>query len=112
METISVNIAEEMLKDFDIDPDTLSTAEKEIYNRKYFNLKRLTVDDLKTYVSRMKNAVALELCDIQGDNPKDAQLKARLKNYILQEMFLIAPDKAEEALRRGLEVKKKRGQLK
>jgi hypothetical protein len=102
METISVNIAEEVLKEFDIEYDDLTPAEQEIYDRKYFNLKRLTVGDMKTYIARMKNAVAMQLCDTEGTDPKDALLKARLKNYILQEAFLISPDKAEEALRRNI----------
>ena len=51
----------------------------------------------------MKNSIALQLSDLTDVNEdsftKDILLKARLKNYILLEAFLTAPDKAEKALR-------------
>ena len=111
METLSLNLAEELLEKYDIKYENMTPAELETYNSKYFNLKRLTVSDLKEYISRMKNAVALELCDTPVGDPKDAVLKARLKNYILQELFLVAPDRAEKALRKQLDAKKRQGKL-
>lgn len=108
METIPVNIAEEVLKEFGIDYEDLNAAERETFQSKYFDLKKISVGDIKTYISRIKNALILQLCDTEGSDIKDGILKARLKNYVLLEMFLLTPERAEEALRKNLEAQKKK----
>lgn len=75
----------------------------------------LTVSDIRTHVENMKNAVVIELSDepefihskifpfLKRHNPKNIQLKARLKNYILLASFLATPEQAREALEKSLQ---------
>jgi len=100
-----MNLYEKYLEEEGIKYEDLNPTEKETYNQKVFDIKNITIADLKQHIIDMKNSVALQLSDITDtdeDVEKDIMLKARLKNYILLEAFLTAPDKAEKALRDSL----------
>lgn len=103
------NLKDKILEEYGLHYEDLNIEERETYNSSYFNLKTLSIEDIKNYISDMKNSIALQLTDIKGDEfEKNIILKARLKNYLLLEAFLTAPDKAEKALRESLAKTKKK----
>jgi phosphomevalonate kinase len=56
----------------------------------------LTVDKIRQYVTTMKEAVEQELTAYNLDMKQDMFLKARLRNYMMLEVFLTSPDKAKK----------------
>jgi len=103
---MDVNILDKILEEQGLSYEDLNPIERETYNRANFSLKTISVGDIKKYISGMKNSVAIQLADLPDDDPKNAVLKARLKNYALLEAFLTRPEKAEEAIRKQLGKKK------
>lgn len=90
-----------LLEKFGLSYEDLNTAEKETYVAwlNDWENKKLDIVDVRNYIVAMKNAVAMELADTPySDKDKGRILKARLKNYILLEAFLTAPEKARERL--------------
>jgi len=105
-----INLMDRILEEYGLNYEDLNIEERNTYQQQAFNLKNITVEDIITYIRDMKNAVALQLTDVPDDKEHgdlNSKLKARLKNYILQEAFLTAPDKAEKALRESLKNVKK-----
>lgn len=91
--------------------DDLSPEEKKTYNSliDQANKARLTLDSLKEGITRMKETVEGALVDepeyiyiigFKRLNPKNIYLKARLKNYLLIEAILLAPERAKAMLER------------
>ena len=100
-----MNLSDKILDEMGLRYEDLNIAERETYNAQAFDIKNITINDLKEHIGDMKNAVAMQLSDltnIDEDYDKDIFLKARLKNYILLEAFLTSPDKAEKALKDSL----------
>jgi hypothetical protein len=99
-----MNLSDKILEEAGLRYEDLSPEEKETYNAQFFNIKNLTIEDLKQHVIDMKNSIAIQLSDTdpQEDEYTDLILKARLKNYILLEAFLTTPEKAEKALRNAI----------
>lgn len=64
------------------------------------NKKGISITDVRDYVARMRGAVEKELTVTGLNNKQDTFLKARLKNYMLLDDFLMGPIKAKEALKR------------
>ena len=90
-----------LLEKFGLSYEDLNTVEKETYVAwlNDWENKKLDIVDVRNYIVAMKNAVAMELADTPySDKDKGRILKARLKNYILLEAFLTAPEKARERL--------------
>jgi len=99
------NLLDKLLEKQGLNYENLNAEEKETYNKANFSIQKLTVEDVARYVTSMKNSIALQLvnlAELDEDSFAEAEhelfLKARLKNYILMEAFLLAPAKAEEAL--------------
>ena len=99
------NVWDRILKDQGLNYEDLTKAEQETYNKANFSSKTLSIGDIKNYISYMKNAVAMKLSDTLEGDLKNPVLKARLKNYILIEMFLTTPERTEEAFKE--QIKKK-----
>lgn len=85
--------------------ENLTPQEKQTFFSMLANVKeaQLTPEKLKDYVSSMKSAVEEELINepefkwrfiFKVPNRKQILLKARLKNYILLEAFLLSPERA------------------
>lgn len=73
--------------------EQLSRKKEEIENAE------ITGENIKDYITQMKNAVSSELADLPSDEKskeRNTYLKARLKNYILLEELLFTPDKAKK----------------
>ena len=105
------NLLDDILRDQGLNYEDLNSVEKETYNKSNFSVQKLTVEDVKTYVANMKNSIALQLADTtfqnSADEEKNTLLKARLKNYILFEAFLLRPELAAEAFQKAIESSKK-----
>ena len=92
--------------------DDLNSTEKETYRAMAESLSQsqITPERLKDYILQMKMSVEHELIDEPEfmfifPNRKHLLLKARLKNYILLESFLLSPDKAKKAIENAIGVK-------
>ena len=101
------NMLDEILEKQGLKYEDLNPVEKETYNAKVFDLKTLNVGDVLSHIQDMKNSIALQLTEIELSDEKDLMLKARLKNYLLLEAFLTAPERAEKAIRDSLKNLKK-----
>lgn len=112
-----MNPLDKLLEEAGLSYEDLNVMERETYNAKSFDIRSITTNDIKENILLMKNSIAMQLCDV---NPslwdiltksnvwvKDQSLKARLKNYILLESFLLAPEKAEKALKNTINLRKK-----
>lgn len=66
------------------------------------NEKSISVDLIRSYISRMKDSVENELAVTGHEYKKDIYLKARLRNYLLLEAFLTSPEKARAAIEKTL----------
>lgn len=80
--------------------------------------KALTVEDVKKHIRVMIGSVEQELSNepeyiqvlfFRFRNDKNILLKARLRNYLLLEAFLTAPERAKEALENQLKALEGRG---
>lgn len=95
-----MNVTEEIEKKFDIKVETFNDLEKETYYNMLEQVQKaqMSPEKLKAYISSMKAAVETELTKIDLTSQQDIFLKARLKNYLLLESFLISPEKAKQVL--------------
>lgn len=102
---------DEVLEKKGLKYEDLTPEERETYNTlvDQANKARLTLDALKEGVTRMRESVETTLVDepeyiyilgFKKLNPKNIFLKARLKNYLLIEAILLAPDRAKAMLER------------
>jgi hypothetical protein len=84
--------------------EDLNYSERETYHSTNFNVDAINSGKLKEHVTEMKNSIAMQLTDVDPiqEPHKDLQLKARLKNYIMLEAFLLAPEKAQKAVEDSL----------
>lgn len=68
--------------------------------------KKLTVEDIRANVIRMRYSVEMELTDIIKKSPKSQEviyLSARLRNYVLLEAALYSPQTAGDDHRKDIE---------
>ena len=63
----------------------------------------LTVSSFRDYITQMKFSVENELTKPDLNKNQDLYLKARLRNLLLIESFLLAPEKAKEAVEKAIE---------
>lgn len=66
------------------------------------NDSQLTPEKLRDYIIAMRSAVEQELIKTELGAEQDLFLKARLKNYMLLEAFLISPEKAKKELENSI----------
>lgn len=105
------NILETILKRINpnLTYEELSEGERDTLLAMVENLKQgqLTLDQYKEYVQKMKYSVENELAKHDLDPKQDIFLKARLRNLMLLEIFLVAPEKARAAVDAQIEQMKK-----
>lgn len=98
------NLLDKVLEEQGLNYEDLSLAERETYNKANFSTQKLTLSDLKEHIRYMKDSIASQLADTpETDKRTNLYLKARLKNYILLEAFIVRPEKAAESYRKALE---------
>ena len=67
-----MNLYEKYLEEAGIKYEDLNPAEKETFNQKTFDIKNLSIADVKQHIIDMKNAVALQVSDIH-DTEEDLE---------------------------------------
>ena len=82
-----------------INIEKLSSEEKQTYFTMLDAVResQLSVEKLRDYIITMRDAVENELTKTDLTASQDLFLKARLKNYMLLESFLISPERAQKA---------------
>lgn len=98
-----------------LDIDKLNYAERETYMQLVAQVesKQMSAKDVKNAMTKLKDAVALELAQTPyNEQIKIQHLQARLLNAILLEQVFTAPEKAVEALKRAEENYSKKVQKK
>ena len=93
-------IVDELLKKSGLKYEDLNVLEKETLNvwTEALQKGQLTLTKVREYISSMREAVERELTKAKIGTKQDIFLKARLRNYLLLEAFMISPEKAEEQL--------------
>ena len=95
---------DELLKKYNLKYEELTPDERTTFNTMLDALQQnvLTIEKLRDFISSMKYAVEQELVKTGTNTRQDFFLKARLKNYMLLEAFLLTPVKAKKALDQSL----------
>ena len=80
--------------------DKLNSEELKTYEEhlKILEGKTLSVADIKTFVRMMIGNLERALVDAREGSAESKGMKCRLKNFLMLEQFLFAPDRAREAL--------------
>lgn len=102
---------DELLKKFGLKYEDLNAAEVETLNSWLSALqqKSLTLEKVREYIASLRDAVQNELVNepeveyyffgfLSRPSRKSSHLKARLRNYMLLDAFLISPEKARKSL--------------
>lgn len=103
----------QLLEKYHVKYEDLNSAERETLNTWLSALsnKTLTLENVKEYIKNLITAVEKELADVKEttslwsfltNRKKDIFLKARLKNYLILQDFLTAPDKAQKHIEQSL----------
>lgn len=98
---MELNKFDNILKDAGIQYSELTPDEKQLYHESVLQIRDLSLDDIGTAVQRFRYAVELQLVDTPDDEEHrdtNCKLKARLKNYIVLEMFLLDPKIRKEQM--------------
>ena len=87
------------LEDKGVNIEKLTADEKQTYFTMLDAVRgsQLSIEKLRDYIIQMRSAVEQELVKTELSKDQDLFLKARLKNYMLLESFLISPEKAKAA---------------
>ena len=104
-----MSLTSEIEEKFNLKIDELNSLEKETYftMEKAVHETQISPEKLRDYIVEMRTSVEKELIDepefnrifiFKFENRKQIYLKARLKNYMLLEAFLLSPEKAKQAL--------------
>lgn len=104
-----MSITSEIEEKFGLRIEELNAEEQVTYNNMVSAVQEAQLDHIKLrdYIITMRNEVERELVNepefirifiFKFENRKQILLKARLKNYMLLEAFLISPEKAKERL--------------
>lgn len=63
---------------------------------------QLTLDKVKVFIHQMRDAIEIEFMKVDLTPNQEIFLKARLKNIMLIESFLLGPERAKKALEQML----------
>ena len=95
---------EQLLESSGLKYEDLNSVEKETLNTWMDTLQKgqLSVEKIRDYINQMKDAVEQELTKSSLNSKQDLFLKARLRNYMLLQGFMTAPEKAKEGIENAL----------
>ena len=95
---------DEILEKYNLKYEDLNVGERETLHSwiEALGQKKLTLESVKEYVISMKSSVEQELTKVGHESKQDIFLKARLRNYMLLEAFLVTPEKAKKALEEAM----------
>ena len=95
---------DELLKKFNLKYEDLNAAEQETLTSWLTALQKgtLTTEKIKEYIISMRESVETELTKTGHDSKQDLFLKARLRNYMLLEAYMLTPDKASQQMENAI----------
>lgn len=98
-------LMDEILKARNLNYDKLTPEEKVTLNQmvETVQVAELTASKMLEYIRAMRHVVELELTQTGLNEEQDTMLKARLRNYMLFETILTAPQKARADLEAAIE---------
>jgi hypothetical protein len=98
-----------VLEKYNLKYEDLNVAERETLNSwlKALSERKITLESVKEYIAAMRDGVEQELIKVGYESKQDLFLKARLRNYMLLEAFLLTPEKAKKALEQAMSGLKK-----
>ncbi len=93
-------IIDKLLEKAGLKYEDLNPSEKETLNvwMEALQKGKVNITKIKEYLTSMREAVERELTKTDLGTKQDIFLKARLRNYLLLEAFLISPEKAKEQI--------------
>lgn len=99
-----MSIVDDLLGKIGLKYEELRPIERETLNSMLAAIDKggITPEKLKEYVKTMREAVENDLTKSDLGKKDDLFLKARLRNYLLLESFLISPEKAREQLEKAI----------
>jgi hypothetical protein len=99
-----MSVMDEMLQKFGLKYEDLKAGEREVLSGWMQDLSKnqLTVEKIKAYIERMRDEVEIELTKTEHNSKQDLFLKARLRNYMLLDAFMISPARAKRAIEEAL----------
>lgn len=89
-----MNPFDDLIKSAGLTYEELTPDEKETYQKQMLQVRNLSIDDIAKVLTKLRYAVELQLVDTpDSEDHRDAnsKLKARLKNYMVLEMFMLDP---------------------
>lgn len=91
---------ESILRRRNLTYEELNPVEKQTYHQMVESMKQgqLTIEKIRDHITVMKQSVEQELTKHDLGSKQDLFLKARLRNYILLEGFLLSPEAARKRL--------------
>ena len=95
---------DDLLKQYGLKYEDLNPVERETLNTWLAALKQgqLSIEKIKDYIATMRDSVEQELTKIGHESKQDIFLKARLRNYMLLEAFLLTPERAKKMMEKSL----------
>ena len=93
--------ADSLLESLGLKYEELSAAERETYNQwiKELSQATLTVEKIHDFVRSLRDNIETELATHETEGKKDIYLKARLRNIMLLDAMLSAPELARKRLK-------------
>ncbi len=95
---------DEILEKYNLKYNDLNVGERETLHSwmEALNEKKITLESVKEYITSMRGSVEQDLTKVGHDCKQDLFLKARLRNYMLLEAFLMTPERAKKALEEAM----------
>lgn len=95
-----MSLIDDLLEKSGLKYEELRIPEKEKLNEWVDALQtsQISIEKVRDYITSMREAVEQELTKYDLDSKQDLFLKARLRNYILLEVFLSSPQRTKEQL--------------
>jgi len=91
--------------------DELNAAERETLHQwlDQVQKKEITVNDIREYIHKLRDNIEQEFTNWNLKKEQELFLRARLKNIMLIESFLLGPERAKKALEQAIKGVNKNG---
>lgn len=90
-----------LLESLGVKYEELTAAERETYNQwsKELAQTTVTIEKVHDYIKTLRDNIETELANYETEGKKDIYLKARLRNIMLLDAMLSAPELARKRLK-------------
>ncbi len=99
-----MGVVDDILMKIGLKYEDLTEAERETLTQwtQVLQSNQLTLDSVRQFVRSLRDGVEQELTKTDFGSKQDMFLKARLRNLMLLEAFMVGPEKAKEAVDRAI----------